>query len=153
MANILVFSGVINEDPREYLVAFKHRCVSLNFLIEDRWLMVLPIFLDEDVFLDIEKQCNRVWFDVVDGTNMVPKEVGYKDKTKELSAVMPIVETFEVFPDGLLLDLEREMQQCMQESVWDSVLRDITYSSPYRQMKGVEYSPFQTRGVELYINL
>ena len=41
---------------------------------------------------------------------MVPKEVGYKDETKELTDVMPNVEIFEVFLDGLLLDLERELE-------------------------------------------
>ena len=39
---------------------------------------------------------------------LVPREVGYKDKTKELTNVMPTIENFEVFPDSLLLDLERD---------------------------------------------
>ena len=45
--------------------------------------------------------------------NMVHKEVDYKDETKELIDAMPTIETFEVFPDGLLLDLEKEMEHCM----------------------------------------
>ena len=86
--------------------------------------------------------------------NMVPKEVGYKDETKELTDVMPTFETFELFPDGLLLDLEREMEQCMQVSIWDSILRDTTNSPPYRQLKGVELSSFQTGGSgDLYRSL
>ena len=61
MADISVFSGFINKDPREYLVAFKRRCVSLNFLIEDRWLMVLPIFLDDSTKVWYERQTDAVW--------------------------------------------------------------------------------------------
>ena len=67
--------------------------------------MVLEVF-QEDAFVDIEEQCNQVWFDLIDGMNMVPKKVDYKDETKELTNAMPTIETFEVFPDGLLLDLE-----------------------------------------------
>ena len=77
---------------------------------------------------------------------MVPKEVGFKDETKELTDVMPTIETFEVFPDGLLLDLEKEMEQCMQESIWDSVLRDTTNSPPYQWTKGVETLSFPNQG-------
>lgn len=66
---------------------------------------------------------------------------------------MPTIETFEVFTDGLLLDLERELEQCMQESIWDSILRDTIYSPPYQQTKGMELSPFQTGGVKIYIDL
>ena len=95
----------------------------------------LPTLLEvfqEDAFLDIEEQCNQVWFDLVDGMNVVPKEAEYMDETKELTDAMPTIETFEVFPDGLLLDLEKEMEQCMQESIWDGVLRDTTNSLPDR---------------------
>ena len=53
---------------------------------EDNLPVVLEVF-QEDAFLDIEEQCNRVWFDLVDGMNMVPKKVGYKDAKKELTDV------------------------------------------------------------------
>ena len=48
---------------------------------EDNLPMVLEVF-QEDAFLDIEDQCNQVWLDLIDGTNMVPKEVDYKVETK-----------------------------------------------------------------------
>ena len=60
IADIPVFSGFINEDPREYLVTFKCRCVSLNYLIEDRWLMILPIFLDDSAKVWYERQTDAV---------------------------------------------------------------------------------------------
>ena len=96
---------------------------------EDNLPTVLEVF-QEDAFLDIEEQCNRVWFDLVDGTNVVAKEVDYMDETKELTDAMPTIETFEGFPDGLLLDLEKGMEQCMQKSIWDGVLRDTINSLP-----------------------
>ena len=114
--------------------------------------MVLAVF-QEDAFLDIEEQCNQVWFDLVDGMNMVPKEVDYKDEIKELTDAMPTIETFEVFHDGLLLDLEREMEHCMQESIWDSVLRDTTNSPLYQWTQGWNSLLFKPRGVEIYIDL
>ena len=97
---------------------------------EDNLPTMLEVF-QEDAFHDIEEQCNQVWLDLIDGTNMVPKEVDYTDETRELIDAMPTIETFEVFPDDLLLDLEKEMEQCTQESIWDGVLGDTTNSSPY----------------------
>ena len=35
----------MDENPKEYLVAFKYKRVSLNFLTKDHWLVILPIFL------------------------------------------------------------------------------------------------------------
>ena len=55
-----MFSGFINEDPREYLVTFKRRCISLNHLTEDRWLMILPIFLDDSAKVWYERQTDAV---------------------------------------------------------------------------------------------
>ena len=55
-----MFSGFINEDPHEYLVTFKCRCVSLNYLTEDRWLMILPIFLDDSAKVWYERQTDTV---------------------------------------------------------------------------------------------
>ena len=76
---------------------------------EDNLPTVLEVF-QEDAFHDIEEQCNQVWFDLIDGMDVVPKEVDYKDETKELTDAMPTIETFEVFPDDLLLNLEKEME-------------------------------------------
>ena len=55
-----MFSGFINEDPREYLVTFKRRCISSNHLTEDRWLMILPIFLDDSAKVWYERQTDAV---------------------------------------------------------------------------------------------
>ena len=47
--------------------------VTMNFMEpienmhEDNLPMVLEVF-QEDAFLDIKKQCNPIWFDLVDGT-------------------------------------------------------------------------------------
>ena len=55
--------------------------VPIENVHEDNLPTVLEVF-QEDAFHDIEEQCNQVWFDLIDGTNMVPKEVDYKDETK-----------------------------------------------------------------------
>ena len=54
MVDIPVFCGRMDENPKEYLVAFKRKCVSLNFLTEDRWLVILPTFL---------KGLAQVWYE------------------------------------------------------------------------------------------
>ena len=56
MADIPVFCGRMDENPKEYLVAFKRKCMALNFLTEDRWLVILPAFLEGLAQVWYEKQ-------------------------------------------------------------------------------------------------
>ena len=46
----------MDENPKEYLVAFKRKCVSLNFLTEDCWLVILPTFVEGLAQVWYEKQ-------------------------------------------------------------------------------------------------
>ena len=46
----------MDENLKEYLVVFKCKCVSLNFLTEDCWLVILPTFLEGLAKVWYEKQ-------------------------------------------------------------------------------------------------
>ena len=61
MADIPVFCGRMDENPKEYLVAFKHKCVSLTFLREDHWLVILSTFLGGLAQVWYEKQSEAIW--------------------------------------------------------------------------------------------
>ena len=60
MVAILVFNGAVKADPEKFFKQFKRACMANGDQIEDSWLELIPIHLDDEALWWYDNQSDKV---------------------------------------------------------------------------------------------